>query len=249
MISRAAAARLEEFVRRGGVVLAEARTAWNDETGTCGEAVPGLGLEQVFGCRERGAEGVSEDVAVPIHVTRDHAALPLLKKGDVLAGARFREELEVLSETAQVVGEFENGGPAIVVNRYGQGWAIFIGTMLSLGFFKFHDGNAGRLLKGLARLASLEPPVQVEGVPEGLDVEPALLEGADGDGRLFHIFFAFNHTDQAVQPQFRISLPQGNYVATDLVAAQPVACRYQDGRLVLGKPLGPGEIWVVQVRG
>ena len=169
MISRAAAARIEEFVRRGGVVLAEARTAWNDETGTCGEAVPGLGLEQVFGCRERGAEGVSEDVAVPIHVTRDHAALPLLKKGDVLAGARFREELEVLSETAQVVGEFENGSPAIVVNRYGQGWAIFIGTMLSLGFFKFHDGNAGRLLKGLARLAGIEPPVQVEGVPGGLD--------------------------------------------------------------------------------
>jgi len=249
MISRAAATRIEEFVRQGGVVLAEARTAWNDEMGTCGEAVPGLGLEQVFGCRERGAEGVPEDVAVPIHVTRDHAALPLLKKGDVLAGARFREELEVLSETAQVVGEFENGGPAIVVNRYGQGWAIFIGTMLSLGFFKFHDGNAGRLLKGLARLAGIEPPVQVEGIPGGLDVEPVLLEGEDGDSRLFHIFFAFNHTDQAVQPQFRISLPQGNYTATDLVAAQPVACRYQDGRLVLSKPLEPGEIWVVQVRG
>ena len=249
MISRAAATRIEEFVRRGGVVLAEARTAWNDETGTCGEAVPGLGLEQVFGCRERGAEGVSEDLAVPIYVTRDHAALPLLTTGDVLAGARFREELEVLSETAQVVGEFENGGPAIVVNRYGQGWAIFIGTMLSLAFFKFRDESAGRLLKGLARLAGLEPPVQVEGVPGGLDVEPVLLEGEDGDGRLFHIFFAFNHTDQAVQPQFRISLPQGNYTATDLVAAQPVACRYQDGRLVLGKPLEPGEIWVVQVRG
>jgi hypothetical protein len=48
---------------------------------------------------------------------------------------------------------------------------------------------------------------------------------------------------------FRISLPQGNYAATDLVAAQPVACRYQDGRLVLSKVLEPGEIWVVQVRG
>jgi len=247
MISRAAAASIEEFVRRGGVVLAEARTAWNDETGYCGEAVPGLGLEKVFGCRERGAQGVPEETPVPIRIVRDHPALPLLKKGDVLIGARFREELETLSETAEVVGEFEDGGPAIVVNRYGQGWAIFAGTLLSLGFYRFRDENAGKLLKGLTGLAGIEPPVEVDGVPEGMDVEPRLLEGKDEAGHPFYIFFAFNHTGQPAQPQFRITAPQGDYAAMDMATDQPVPCEHRDGRLVLGKPLEPGEIWVVKI--
>ena len=249
MLSRAAAAGIEEFVREGGVVVAEARTAWNDETGYCGEAVPGLGLEKVFGCRERGATGVDEGTPCGIRITRDHPALPLLSKGDVLAGARFREEMELLSETAEVVGEFEDGGPAIVVNRYGQGWAIFVGTLLSLGFYKLRDENAGKLLKGLTRLAGIEPPVKVESVPARLDIEPRLLEGEDEDGRSFRIFFAFNHTDRLAQPQFGIAVPQGDYTATDIATSQTVPCQLRDGRLVLGKPLEPGEIWVVKIVG
>ena len=247
MLSRAAAAGIERFVREGGVVLAEARTAWNDETGYCDQAVPGLGLEQVFGCRERGAAGVDEDTPCRIRITRDHPALPLLREGDVLAGARFREEMEILSGTAEVVGEFEDGRPAIVVNRYGQGWAVFVGTLLSFGFYRFKDENAGKLLKGLPRLAGIEPPVTVDGVAQGLDIEPCVLEGTDDGGQPFHLFFAFNHTDQPAQPQFGIAAPQGDYAATDIVTGQPVPCRYQDGRLVLGKPLEAGEIWVVRI--
>jgi beta-galactosidase len=247
MMSQTAATHIEEFVREGGVVVAEARTAWNNERGYCGEAVPGLGLEQVFGCRERGTQGVPEDVAVPMRITRDHAALPLLSRGDVLTGARFQEELEVLSETADVVGEFENGAPAIVANRYGRGWAVFVGTMLSFAFYTTQDENSGRLLKGLARLAGIEPPVEVDGIPIGLDIEPRLLEGKDEEGHPFYVFFALNHTDRPTQPQFRIAAPQGDYTATDIVTGRSVPCRHRDGRLVLGKPLEPEEIWVVKI--
>jgi len=247
MLSQAAAAGIEEFVRQGGVVIAEARTAWNDETGYCGKAVPGLGLERVFGCRERGTLGLDENTPCHIRITRDHPALPLLSKGDVLAGARFQEEMEVLSETAEVVGEFEDGGPAIVVNRYGKGWAVFVGTLLSLGFYKFQDENAGKLLKGLTRLAEIEQPVKVDEVREGLDIEPRLLEGKDEAGRPFRIFFAFNHTNQPAQPQFGIAVPQGDYTVTDIATGQPVPCSHHNGRLVLSKLLAPGEIWVVKI--
>ncbi len=247
MLPRAAAASIDEFVRRGGVVVAEARTAWNDETGYCSEAVPGMGLEKVFGCRERGATGMDEETPCHIHITKDHPALPLLSKGDVLVGARFQEELEVLSETAEVVGEFENGAPAIVVNRYGRGWAVFVGTMLSFAFYRYQDENSGRLLKGVARLAGIEPPVEVDGVPIALEIEPRLLEGKDEESHSFRILLAFNHADQRAQPQFRIAVPQGDYTATDIVTGQPVPCRNRDGQLVLGKSLEPGEIWVVKI--
>lgn len=247
MLSRAAAAGIEQFVRQGGVALAEARTAWNDEKGYCGDAVPGLGLEHVFGCRERGATGVDEDTPCRIRIVREHPALPLLHKGDLLSGARFREELETLSETAAVVGEFEDGAPAIVVNRYGEGWAVFVGTLLSLGYYLFQDDSAGKLLQGLPQLAGIVPPVNVGGIPPELDIEPRLLEGQDAAGRPFRIFFGFNHSDRTVEPQFEIALPQADYVTTDLMTGQPIPCAHRDGRLLLSALLKPGDIWIVKI--
>jgi hypothetical protein len=136
-----------------------------------------------------------------------------------------------LSETAQVVAEFEDGGPAIVVNRYGQGWAVFVGSLVSLGFYRFQDENAGKLLKGLVRLAGIEPPVRADGVPKELDIEPRVLEGVGENGQPFRIFFAFNHTEQPRQPQFGIAMPPGSYLATDLFTGQVVPHQYEGGRL------------------
>jgi len=249
MVPRSAAAQIDAFIAQGGIVVAEARTAWNDETGYCGEAVPGFGLEKVFGCREQGAQGVDEDAPVRIRIIREHPALPLLHTGDVVVGARFHEVLEPLSSTAEVVGEFEDGSPAIVVNRHGEGWAIFVGTLLSFSFYKFGDENAGKLLKGPLRPAGIRPPVTVEAIQPGLAIEPAVLEGTDDSDQPFRIFFAFNHTDQPAQPQFGIAIPQGNYAATDIVTNESVPCRFLNGRLVLSKRLEPGEIWVVKIIG
>jgi hypothetical protein len=88
---------------------------------------------------------------------------------------------------------------------------------------------------------------KIESTQQGLDIEPRILEGEDQAGRPFRIFFAFNHTDQPAQPQFGIVVPQGDYTATDIATGQPVPCSHQNGRLVLSKPLEPGEIWVVKI--
>ncbi|HZQ07361.1 MAG TPA: beta-galactosidase [Anaerolineae bacterium] len=246
-ITQAAAKQIANFVQHGGVVLAEARTAWNDETGYVGTAVPGFGLESVFGCRERGATSVDENTPVPIRITREHPALPLLRIGDLLQGARFREVLEPLVEDTQVVGEFEDGSPAIVAYRYGEGWAVFIGTMLSLGYYRFNDANAGKLLKGLTRLAGVTPPVTVNGVESGLAIEPALLQGTGTDGNPYHIFYAFNFGEQRVEPWFGISLPQGNYMATDVLRGETVQAQFENGHLTLQKAMTPSEIWLVKL--
>lgn len=248
MTPRATAAGIAEWVKRGGIVLAEARTAWNDEVGYCGDAVPGFGLEEVFGCREVGAQGVGQDEPLPIRIVAEHPLLPLLKVGDVLLGAAFKEVLEPLSAEAQVVGVFADGSPAIVVNRCGQGWAVFVGALLSLGYYRFEDENAGKLLQGLAVAANVHRPVEVTGVdPFAASVEPRLLEGELADGRRFRIFFGFNHHSAELQPEFLIDLPGENWQAQDVTTGQPVSFTRRNGRLVLQKPLAAQEIWVVKL--
>jgi beta-galactosidase GanA len=253
MLPRQAAAQIAQFVEQGGVVLAEARTAWNDETGYCGDAVPGFGLEKVFGCREKGAEGVGEDARVPVRIICNHPALPTLQEGDILQGAFFREALELLSADAELVGVFEDGSPAITVHRYGKGWAVFAGTMLSLAYYKFDDINTGKFLQGLLDLAQIDQPVELGNVPEGVEIEPRLLEFQDDQGKIGYLFFAFNHTESdsssiTMEPlNFALRLATGNYQVSDVVREQTVPSTWSDGRLQLQTVLHPGEIWLVKI--
>lgn len=249
MTSRAMAAGVRAWVGKGGIVMAEARTAWNDETGYCGEAVPGFGLAEVFGCREAGAQGVDDQTPVRIRITQEHPLLPLLKPGDIVIGASFKEVLEPLAPDAQVVGVFDDGQPAMVAHRYGEGWALFVGALLSLGFYRFGDENAGKVLKGLAQTAQLTKPVLVRGVDSTVasSVEPRLLEGTLPSGKRYWIFFGFNHTDGDIAPEFHINLPAGAYTAQDVTTSGNVELRQVEGRTVLQTTLPPQGIWVVKL--
>lgn len=248
-----AASQIEQFVSQGGVVLAEARTAWNEETGRCGEAVPGFGLEKVFGCCEKGAESVDDNTPIPIRIIRSHSALPLLNEGDMLQGARFKEAMELISPDAEVVGVFEDGLPAITVHRYGRGWAVFTGTLLSLAYYRFKESNNARLLQGLLDLAQLEPPVQTASVPAGTEIEPRLLEGLDEHGKPFFLFYAFNHTepqipDSAAQSfHFAIRVAPGKYTLTDVLTGRTVEARHDHDRLHVEAALKPGDIWLIKI--
>lgn len=247
MTPRSMAVQIASFVEQGGIVLAEARTGWNDEKGYCGTAVPGFGLEKVFGCREKGAQGIEEGIPIPIRITREHVVLPSLRPGQVIFGARFQETLEPLAKDAEVIGVFEDGSPAIIAHRYGKGWAIFVGTMLSLAFYKSGDQNTANFLKGITCQAGIEPPIRVKGINPDLDLEPRILEGVHEDEHPFAIFFAFNHTDQYLEPSFEIQMPEGNYQTVDVLTGTTLENHYKKGNLILEKKLMPREIWVVKI--
>jgi hypothetical protein len=151
-----------------------------------------------------------------------------------------------MESTAEVIGEFEDGSPAIVINRYGKGWAMFVGTMLSAAFYLYGDSNAGKLLKGLPVMAELTLPVTVEGIDPELDIEPRLLEGKTQNGKPYSIFFAFNHTTETYQPKFGLSIEKGNYELIDVLTRQPVPFTWKNDRLYLEKSLAPSEIWVIK---
>lgn len=247
MLSRPAAEGIDRFVRDGGVVLAEARTAWNDEMGRCGQAVPGLGLEHVFGCREIGALGAAEEAPPRLRIVRAHPALPQLEEGEVILGSRFQQEFELLDEEAEVLGVFENGHPGLVARRHGRGWAILVGTLLSYGYHRHRDPGAGKLLKGLTRLAGLQPPVQLEGPAE---VEARLLRGGQHQGRTASVLFLFNHGDRKVSVRLRLAElasagapgggSDGGFQVRELESGKPVAI--SDGWLE--RALQAQEVWL-----
>lgn len=239
MLTRKVGARIDTFVRMGGLVLAEARTGWNDETGYCDTAVPGMGLDGVFGCREAGADGGDGEQPVRIRMVREHPALPGVCAGDWIQGAVFRQVLEPVS-AAEVVGVFEDGLPAIVAHRHGEGWAVLAGSLMSLGYHRFHDEATGRFLRGMANAAGVEPPARVLEPAEG--VEARLLERPGGHEA---ILFVFNHCTEGRRVRLELRGEMAEF--RDLQSGHLTRCRSEAGMVRVDRKLAPNEVWVAQV--
>ncbi|NLJ61561.1 MAG: cellulase family glycosylhydrolase [Firmicutes bacterium] len=193
-----AANQVRDFVRSGGTVIAEARTAWNDETGVCGEVIPGFGLSEVFGCREVGVysrpqihEAKEEDI-IPITLKIAPNWLPGLEPGDELAGYGVRQTLEATSDSAVVIAEFADGRPAIVANRYEKGMAILIGTFFSFTAEALRYRTNLDFLKAVARAAGVVSPIRVEPSGHNGKIEARLLRTESGLGEP-SLVFVFNH--------------------------------------------------------
>jgi beta-galactosidase len=206
-----AGAAVADFVRSGGTVVAEARTAWNDETGVCGDVIPGFGLSEVFGCREVGVYGqpqiseAREENIIPITLTAAPSWLSRAQACDELAGYGVRQTLEPTSGSAVVLAEFADGRPAIIANRYGKGIAILIGTFLSFAAESLrHRGNLD-FLKAIALSAGAGSPVKVE--PEGHNgkIEARILRTDAGKG-CSDLVFVFNHYPDARDVRVTVTL-------------------------------------------
>lgn len=253
MLPRRTAAEIAAFVREGGTVVAEARTAWNDEHGTCGEAVPGFGLAEVFGCRECGANGrpflstLNPEDVVRLTITAAGDRFPGLRPGDELQGYGLREFLEPTAPGAEVLATFEDGQPAIIAHRYGKGLAVFVGTLLSFAAETLRHPNNLQFLGGIAVSAGLHRPVTVRAEAPPGAVEARILQSDPGGPAERGILFAFNHHSEPVHPEISVAVGREGARATDLYTGETVPGESAGGRLCLARRLAPGEIWVVGI--
>lgn len=205
MVPRPVADALKAYVRGGGTLISEARPAWNDERGFANDRIPGAGLDEVFGARERELRS-PETITFTAERDLDGALAPLA--GRTFNGVSYAEHLEITQPGTRVLARFPGGNPgdpAMTLARYGAGRAILIGTFPSAAFEQDPEKMraTGELLQRLAAFAGVSPDVRIDGAP-GL-VESRFLESA---GAI--VIVGLNHSDapQRVTFRFQPSVPE-----------------------------------------
>jgi len=216
--------------------VAEARLAWNDERGFSSEVIPGFGLSEVFGAREKIIRPMDRSEIL----VEGRAGLSGLAPNEKINGEAFEEDLEPLGD-AQVLARFAGGEPAIVERSFGKGRAILVGSFVALGYQRHHEDSSKRLLLALARSAGMTPEVEVSGAGTS-EVEVRRLVGDR-----FEILFAFNHAEAPADATVSIRLPWLARQASDLSNGEVVPLKEKDDRTELRRILKGGEIWVVRV--
>jgi beta-galactosidase len=230
MIPDAAAAALTEYVRAGGVLVAEARAGWNNERGWASDTIPGLGLHRALSCRETAAQTVRRPELV---WASDQ--IPGLKTGERLPGRLFEETLEPVLPSGRLVARFASGAPAAVMGSFGRGRTLTVGSFLSAAYESGPDATLQRFFAGVLAWAGVERPFEVTGG----EAEVRLLEsGAE------KLVFIFNHQPQPAELTVALHLPAANYTATDLVTGEPVAL---GAPLKLSRKIAGKDVWVVRL--
>lgn len=177
MLSTKAAREIDSYVASGGRVLAEARTAWNNERGWATPIIPGGGLDRVFGCREvevRPRKKTSVRLKWPGGPAKPGGA------GTEFGGAIYEETLRVTTPGAQVVGSFHDGAAAMVLNKYGKGEALLLGTFAGAANEAEPSAGFAEFMDRVSAWAQLEPPLKVKVKTGSGSPEVRLLEAPAG---------------------------------------------------------------------
>ncbi|MDW7679474.1 MAG: beta-galactosidase [bacterium] len=158
MFTEKAAAGLKKIIEQGGHALAEARLAWNDERGYAAEAIPGMGLDQVFGVRESSIK-MADKISMKI-VDNTNLLANGIKTGDILTGAFFQESLEIIDpKNSQIIARHNDGSPAIVESKRGKGKTLLIGSFLGLANHPIATENYHQFLSNLLDWAQIKRPL------------------------------------------------------------------------------------------
>jgi beta-galactosidase len=241
MLTESAAAGLKRYVQAGGHAVAEARLAWNDERGFAAEIIPGAGLHEVFGIREKNV-WMRREPRLAIADTGSPLTAGL--GGRTLRGALYATTLEVLSNQARVLATID-GEPAVVASRYGKGQTLFIGSYLGWGNQPEPQRDNTEFIRRLAEWAGVGKPVTTS-----LDGTLPPLVARLHEGDRGYLLFLLNHDSTEREVAATVQVPSGAYALTELVngtrrtaVAQGSALRL-DTRL-LGRD---AQVWSIRPR-
>ena len=240
MLSRPVAKALEAYVQRGGALISEARPAWNDEHGFANERIPGAGLDEVFGVREKlllSPQTVEMTVEKYLH---GNPLAPL--SGRRIQGIVYAEHLETTSPAAKVLARFADGDPAIVLNRFGKGTAILIGSFPAAAYEQEHAAENAQLLQELTAWAGVEAAIRIDGAAG--QVEARLLKSGDA-----FLLIAMNHSEAEQDATFKLEESFSRLRARDLETGEAASLtRNANGQVLFSHRFRPGDALVLLIK-
>ena len=155
MLKQETAGKLIEYVEKGGRLICEGLPGYFGDRGHVGEVQPNLGLDRLFGAREKYVEFTPDLLE----------NLTLQVRGSKIDGQYFLQEY--LAEGGSVVGTFDNGSAAAVENEFGKGKTLLIGTFPGAGYYRHHSDETRKFFAGLLewgnvaqRVSSSDPEVK-----------------------------------------------------------------------------------------
>ena len=239
MMTQTAAAGLGRFVAGGGYAVAEARAAWNDERGFAADIIPGAGLHEVFGVREK---NLWMRAGVQLALTDTTHALTRGLRGS-LRGELYGNTVTLLSDSARVLGTLD-GEPAIVASRHGSGHTLFIGSYLGWGNHPQQTPANNAFVLRLAAWAGIEKPVatSVDGTLEQ-PLIARLQQSADGQ-----LLFLINHNSAAQRANVTVRTADGAYTLTEIVSGRRQNATARNGTLEFATSVNGRDVEVWTVR-
>jgi len=163
LVGKAVAKGIAAFVRRGGAVWADGRFGWQDEHMYLRGAIPGHGLDELFGVRE------ADYIAVPGTVSANTS------DGREVSGERMRQTFGPAPD-ARIHARYSDGGAAAVDHTAGKGRTRIWGMELTHRLHgDFHPAVAGEIT-GFALACGVEPMLRL---PEGVTGRRLTGEGVE----------------------------------------------------------------------
>ncbi len=247
MLTEKAAVGVKKFVEKGGRVVSEARTAWNDDRGYASEQIPGMGLSELFGVSEDEVWMREDSISFTVS-DRDHPAVKYLNRDVNLTGILYGTSFTSISnEDVKVLARLGmTGDPALTVHSYGEGEAMMIGTFLGLANYPQPvEGNTD-FIRGLAEWAGVDR--QVAGTTDGSTdavIDLQLQQNEDG-----YILFAINHGEQEERIVMTVQVDKaGSYMLEELSREQSENLTLEsDGGLLKFETILPGRdarVWKI----
>lgn len=212
LVTPTCARALTDYVSEGGTLVGFAKCGMLNEKSWTWHARPG-GLTGLFGVKETRIAKSDEVMLAPSPGAEIFEGI-----SGPLGGYWHRQDFG-LDEGVQVLAHYEDGKPAVTLNRCGRGQAILFGTHFDAAALAAEALDHQRVFARLADLAGVERPFHLAGGP--------LLDGhlLTCQGQPERIFILINHGPDPAPAKVCLPGAPDSASVTDLFAEQPVSTR------------------------
>ena len=203
------AAKLTEFVRAGGTVIADRRLVVHDENGRIFPRSPGHGLTSMFG-------GYIND-----YLLSGQSVVTLTQPAcSVTVPGRYRS-ITHPGPKAEVFGTYADGTPAALHNRCGRGHTFWFGTDLFAGYETKPQPATAQVMQWMLAQAGIVSDYEITGGPAP-ELEIGALVGEHGE----RMHFLLNLSRKQVKFNLKIK-SAGNRAFRDLLSDFEYSTRSQ----------------------